>query len=196
MLRFLKPLFQFVLFVLPWLLLLGVAFIWWAQFRHSSAAASEEVVEEKGASLIEEVEKLGKMELVKYRIRDVVKYSGAGLIPYTTDDVLLVLTGEAAGCVDLSRIAEEQMRIEADTVFLVLPQPELCYFKINHQETKIYDLGLTEYFDNTQLLEDAFKKSEKDLEKTALQSGLMEQTRQNAILVLTPLLENLTQSTD
>ena len=71
-----------------------------------------------------------------------------------------------------------------------MPDPELCSYKIDHSKSKIYD---TEYaFMNEQLLlNEAYTRAEAKIKQSALEMGILDQTKKNAELVLKPLLENI-----
>ncbi len=157
------------------------------------------VVEEERISdfvVLEKIEAMGKIELVKYQLKDAVSYSDKRSTEsmFVPDrKILLILSGEAVGCVDFTRIKGEHISSTNDSVFIMLPQPELCYAKINHQDCKVFDLSTAKILDKTDLIDMAYKMAEKRVEKMALASNIMEETKHNAELLLKPLLEQLTE---
>jgi hypothetical protein len=71
-----------------------------------------------------------------------------------------------------------------------LPEPELCSYRIDHSKSRIYD---TEYaFMNEQaLINEAYTNAEAKIKQSALDMGILDQTKKNAELVLKPLLESI-----
>jgi hypothetical protein len=140
---------------------------------------------------IQQIEQLGKIELVKCTLTDALTYKKENVL-LADDQILLLVKGEAVGCIDLTKITPKDLLHTPDTLFVTLPAPELCYCKLNHEQTKVFDLTYTKIFDKTALVAEAFAQAEQNITQTALQSGVLEQTKVNAVLVLTPILQTLT----
>ncbi len=159
------------------------------------AAEPIPVVETTHDLVLEEVQALGKLELVKYRIKDVVEHKKVNrFLPDAK--VLLVVTGEVVGCIDLTQIKAESIFNSPDTVQVRLPAPEVCYSKIDHQNSKVYD---TQYTIITgvadTIVAGAFRKAEAKLADAVKEIGLLEETKKNAQTLLKPLFENMTEKT-
>lgn len=141
--------------------------------------------------VLEQVETLGKMELVKFKFKDVLEHK----VEYSwwpDSKAVLIISGEAVGCIDLSKVKKENITDGKDTLYLRLPAPEICYSKINHKDSRVYNTQ-SYSFDQTKLVEQAYKEAEKQIQKTALQSNILEQTRTNADKILKPMFEQLTK---
>lgn len=139
--------------------------------------------------VIKEIVSLGKMELVKYSFRDVVEQEIVrDFLP--DPKAILIVQGEAVGCIDLSKITEKDLTSSGDTLILNLPNPEVCYHKIDHSKSKIYKTDYA-FMNEAVLLDQAYRKAEEQILKTALDSDILEQTKKNAELILKPLLENI-----
>ena len=138
---------------------------------------------------MEKVESLGKLELVRMNIRDVMEHK---LIRQWLPNAsaVLIISGEAVGCIDLQKIQPENIVIKKDTLKITLPLPELCYCKINHQKSKVYETRY-DYFTGINLVDEAYKAAENQLRKTAIESGILERTKENAIIILKPFFEGL-----
>ncbi len=146
--------------------------------------------------LIEQIERIGKLELVKVHIKDVVEVKNQRAWYKGGDSrLLLVVSGEAAGCIDLNAIKAEHISIDEDSIRITLPAPEICYFKIDHQNSRVYEgenqFKLLSYNDASQETAEAFKMAETELKQTALEMGIEAQTKENAIKVLKPLLQRV-----
>lgn len=141
--------------------------------------------------VIKEIASLGKMELVKYSFRDVVEQE---IIRDFLPDpkAILIVQGEAVGCIDLSKISEKDLVTKSDTLILNLPNPEVCYHKIDHSKSKIYKTDYA-FMNESLLLDEAYRKAEEQILQSALSSDILEQTKKNADLILKPLVENISK---
>jgi hypothetical protein len=139
--------------------------------------------------ILKEIKMIGNLELASYHFNDIVEQK---LVRDFLPDpkALLIVHGEAVGCIDLTKILLDDIQTLGDTLFITLPQPHVCHFKIDHSKSKIYD---SEYaFLNEDLLyEEAFKSAEKKLLQSAIESGILKTTKENASKVLIPLFEKI-----
>ena len=162
--------------------------------------------------ILQEVENLGKLELVKYNFREVFEYrrlSNGKIIEnallsnsnYNPDlSVVLVASGEAVGCIDLANLELSDITLKSDSILIVLPEPELCYHKLDLENTKIISFSRESWWsrlfsdekERNDVLQIAYQKAEKRLEQAAIESGIYSSTNINASLVLKPMLENMT----
>lgn len=177
--------------IFPWILvlLLGGALYYFAVGRNSTPPPPEV----NFATVVEKVEAMGKMQLVRYQISDAVEYvkpSGSRFVPDAK--AMLIVAGEAIGCVDLAKVKPTDLVATDSLVTLTIPQPELCVFKVDHQKSRVYDTKFTRITGETKIIEDAFKKAETQIKNAALENGILEETKKNAQLILKPMLEQLT----
>ena len=144
----------------------------------------------KGVSIhslvLEEITSMGKLELVKYNFKDVVEQEiTRQWLP--NPKAILIVHGEAIGCIDLTLLHPTDIQTIGDTLIVHLPEPELCVFKIDHNRSKVYN---TEYafMDEGRLIEQAYRQAEEKIKESALATGILDQARENALKVLTPIL--------
>ncbi|MDQ1086581.1 DUF4230 domain-containing protein [Siphonobacter sp. SORGH_AS_1065] len=139
--------------------------------------------------VLQQITSLGKLELVKYSFRDVVDQK---IIRQFLPDgkALLIIQGEAIGCLDLTKMTVTDIGEMRDTLIVRLPEPEICVAKIDHSKSKVYN---TEYAftDEALLIDEAFKKAEEQVSQSAINQGILEQTRENASKILRPMLEKV-----
>ena len=141
--------------------------------------------------VLEKIERMGKLQLVKFKFRDVLEQK----IEYDwwpDSKAILIVSGEATGCIDLEKVKSEDIVEQGDTILIRLPEPEICVTKVNHKETRIYDTE-SYSFDKSKLIDRAFKAAEDQITKTAEESNILEQTRNNGELVLKPLFEQISK---
>lgn len=166
------------------LAILGLG-IWIAYLR----MGNQPKVESRHQILVESIEAMGKLELVKYRLSDIVEHKNINtFLPDAS--VLLIIKADAVGCVDLTKIATEHIVVQDDSVSIRLPQPEICYVKIDHTSSRVYDTKMA-FFREAKLVDEAFKAAEDQVTKEVKKSDILQQTRSNALHVMRPLLEGL-----
>ena len=139
--------------------------------------------------IVEKIESIGKLELCKYYIKDVVEQKEIKEWYLPNSKVVLIISGEVTGCIDLKKIDSNSINITPTGIKITLPAPEICYIKINHQESKVYNIE-NEFFDKAKLIDKAYALAEKNILDAALKMKILEQTKMNAKITLKPLLEN------
>jgi hypothetical protein len=168
--------------LIPLLILVALGVFLWRKIGTTLAslnplAAREPQVTVTHNTVLTQVEALGKLELVRYRFKDVVEYKRTAKYPFLPDaKAALIVGGEAVGCLDLRKIRPQDVVFEGDSVVrVILPAPELCAFQVNHS-----------------LVDDAYRYAEAQVRKSALQSGILAETQRNAQQILVPMLHTLT----
>ncbi|WP_373513711.1 DUF4230 domain-containing protein [Persicitalea sp.] len=185
--RFLRLLVQLVFI---FLLVVGVISLW-ENWRTGdwlpSWFSQKNKLENTQTVVLEEITSLGKLELVRYNFKDIVEQQITKMWLPDAKAVLIV-QGEAVGCVDLTQMDIADIEAGQDTLVIHLPEPELCFFKIDHDRSKVYN---TEYafMEEAQLVQEGYKQAERQIRQSALDMGILEQTRENARKMLTPILE-------
>ncbi len=168
--------------VLPWVLIAVALTLY---FTGRLSLADERM---HSAEILTKVESMGKLELVKYHVKDVVEQK---LVREWLPDpsAILIVSGEIVGCIDLTKVSAKDVKIRKDTLFIKLPPAEICYARINHQDSKVYS---TEYafWDEAHLVDEAYKQAEKQLLNAGRSSEILAQTRQNAGLILNPFFRS------
>ncbi len=139
--------------------------------------------------LLKKMTNMGKLELLKYSYRDVVEQEIVrDFLP--DPKAILIVQGEAVGCLDLTLIKDKDICFKGDTIIINLPDPEICNHKIDHSKSKIYKTDYA-FMNEGLLLDEAYKKAENQILESAISSDILEQTKKNAETLLKPLIENL-----
>jgi hypothetical protein len=170
------------------LVLVGAYFIWQKAINAKDFFTNKEVVTQN--IVLKQITAIGKLELVNFQFRDVVESElQKTLLP--DSKVLLIISGEAIGCVDLTKLADNNLVFRGDSLIIALPNPEICVSKIDHSKSKVYDTSLFSLLDQSQLIDEAYKKAELQINDSALQMGILEQTKVNSDKLLIPMLEKI-----
>lgn len=165
-----------------------VSIFLWEKLKNLNPFSNEEAITTHNI-VLKEMSSLGKIELANFTFRDVVEQEiKRSYLP--NPKAILIVQGNAVGCIDLTQVKADDVASKNDTLIVHLPDPELCHYSIDHKNSKIYD---TQYaFMNEQLLlNEAYKSAELKIRQSALDMGILEQTKKNADLVLRPILENI-----
>jgi hypothetical protein len=177
------------------LLVAGAAALYNRFFSEPAETAPQPVVTHH--TVLTQVTRMGKLELVKYNFRDIVEYekdrTDSKFFNQYLDKAraVLIVNGEAVGCVDLTKIEAADV-VEGDsTVIVYLPEPELCVYKINHEQSRLYDTQNTYFQEEGKLVNEAYAAAEKKVRQSALDMGILEQTEENARQILQPFLEQV-----
>jgi Protein of unknown function (DUF4230) len=147
--------------------------------------------------VLQQVTAIGKLELVKYHFKDVVEYQKEqsdysiinNVLPKAK--VVLIVSGEAIGCIDLTKITTNDISDSKDTMYVYLAKPEMCVNKIDHQQSKVYDLANGYFVEKGKMVSDAYAAAETQIQQSALKMGILEQTNENAVKILGPMLEKI-----
>lgn len=184
--------------LLPLLFLLALGLFLWRKIGPALTglnplAAREPQVTVTHNTVLTQVEALGKLELVRYRFKDVVEYKKSSKYPFLPDaKAALIVGGEAVGCLDLRKIRPQDVTLEGDSVVrLTLPAPELCAFQVDHSQSRVFSTENT-LFQDAQVVDEAYRYAETQVRRSALQAGILAQTERNAQQILVPMLHTLT----
>lgn len=192
---FLRLLFK----LLPWLILIGIGIFAWSKGTFWPFSEEKEVPDTRVIhhSVLQKVEALGKLELVKFNFQDITELTEKnnkylGIFPAGDSRVILISHGEAVGCIDLTRLKAEDLVVSRDSLVINIPEPELCYHKLDLNKTRLYAVEQGVYYkEENEMIEKAYRKAESNIRDVALESGILEQTRKNAELFLRPILEEI-----
>ncbi len=186
--------------ILLWaVLLIGGMVLWF----NAGLFIEPATIKKRHQVLLKEIELLGKLELVKYRMLDVVemerlskRYINLGIFRIQgggDSKAVLIAAGEAVACIDLLKIEDDDI-MEGDTLTISLPKPELCYHKIDHSKSRFYDLqrgvGIEDNVFN-QFIDSVYAEAEMQMMKSALDGGILEESEEIAYKILLPLLTKI-----
>jgi hypothetical protein len=192
------PLARLLRRLFPLVVLIALGVFLWRKIGPTLAglnplAAREPQVTVTHNTVLTQVEALGRLELVRYRFKDVVEYKRSAKYTFLPDaKAALIVGGEAVGCLDLRKIKPQDVTFEGDSVVRVLlPAPELCSFQINHNQSRVFSTE-NGFFQDGELVDEAYRYAEAQVRRSALQSGILAQTQRNAEQILAPMLRTLT----
>ena len=148
--------------------------------------------------VLKKIEEVGNLELVKFNFNDIVEESVVRKI-FDIDNlapdsrVLVIINGEATACINLMEVTKNDIKFEDDNINLTLPEPTICYTKINHDRSKIYDENFVARIFNPELIDKAYKDGEIKIKDEAIKLGIIDQAKINAKKLLGALLSGITK---
>ena len=181
--------------LLPYIILIVLAVFVWRSCKDTLLGTNNPTTQVNHNTVLTSIESLGKMELVRYNFKDVVEYNKEISQWLPNSKSVLIIAGEAVGCIDMSQITRQDIEFTNDsTISIKLPEPEICYFKVDHNKSKVFAMENT-YFQDAALVDEGYKYAEKNVRNSAISSGILEQTAENANKILKPMLEGITGKT-
>lgn len=139
--------------------------------------------------LLQNIEDIGRLEVVRYNIKDIIEYKKVReWLPNAK--TLLMVSGEIIVCIDLTKIGADDIQTYGDSISLTLPEPEICHTAIKHSDSKVYNLefGLWE---SEEIMDQAYRYAERQLELEAQKLNIRDKSRENAANLLTPVLQSM-----
>ena len=146
-------------------------------------------------SIIHEVRALARLETIQYAVEKVITAeTGQEFLGFLFGDrLLLVAHGRVIAGVDLDKIGVDDLVLDDHgQVVLTLPPAEIFATILDNEKSYIYvrDVGLFRRGD-VELESAARLAAEREIERTALEDGILEQAQTNAEAYLYRLLRSL-----
>jgi hypothetical protein len=145
-------------------------------------------------TIIQGVRSLARLETIQYSVEKVITAeTNQGTFGFLFGDrLILVAHGIVIAGVDLERMAPEDIELSNGVLVVRLPDPEIFLTTLDNDKSYVYnrDTGLLTH-GNINLESDARRAAEDEIEKAALEDGILEQARRNAENYLYRLLLDL-----
>ena len=175
--------------IIPFLLALVLAVFIYFVYKSFSPTEKETVTHE---AVVEEIRLMGKMQLVQLNIRDVVEYKVERNMFLPDSKVLMIVGGEIGACIDLQKLKDGDVKRGETKTVITLPIPEICYVKVSHERSKIYDKSSWMFLDDdAELMDKAYKEAERFLGRPEVQQPAINEAIKNAPIILSPVFEKI-----
>src|ERR1700722_7659982 len=104
--------------------------------KHQFSVSRIEITD---SGLVQKITSMGKLELVKYEMKDIIEQKEVH--PILPDSrVLLLAVGEATACIDLTKVNRSDIIQGKDSVTVFLAEPEICYARLDHEKPEVRDI--------------------------------------------------------
>ncbi len=191
-------LLKIAFWLFPWIFLLICGYLVWNNWSNINFLPQSSTNDSEVQNLVlERIEDLGKLELTKYHFQEITEIQKIGKDFYNLfklegdSKAVLISNGEAVGCLDLTKLEIKDLQMNGDTLLVQLPAPEICYFKLDLNKTRVYALETGMFTNEKGFIEKAYKSAESQIRESALSSGILTQTKEHAELILRPILEQI-----
>lgn len=145
-------------------------------------------------TIIHEMRSLSRLETASYTVEKIITAeSGQGPLGFLFgDELILVAHGQVVAGVDLSDMSEDDVRVtDEGTVYLVLPEAEVFDASLDNEKTYVFRRDTGMIGQNQDLESEARLAAEQEIERAALEDGILEMAQQNAEVYMQRLILSL-----
>jgi len=145
-------------------------------------------------TIVHEVRSLARLETIQYTVEKVVTAdTGQEFLKVLFGDrLLLVAHGFVIAGVDLAQIGPEDLWVEGGVLYVQLPEAEIFVATLDNEKSYIYDRQVGFLRRGDVDLETAARRvAEEEIEKGAIEDGILEQAELNAENFLSRMLLQL-----
>jgi hypothetical protein len=145
-------------------------------------------------TIVHGVRALSRLETIQYTVEKVITAeSGQGVFGFLFGDrLVLVAHGVVIAGVDMGKLMPEDLKIENNVLYVRMPDPEIFVATLDNSKSYVYnrDTGALTHGD-VNLETTARRAAEDEIQKAAIEDGILTQARQNAESYLTQLFLKL-----
>jgi hypothetical protein len=144
--------------------------------------------------VIRSIRTLSRLETIQYTIEIVVTADkGQGSLEFLFgDELIFVAHGEVIAGVDLGKLEINDLWWDSGILYVRLPEPEILSARIDNDKSYIFDREKGLFTKGDIHLETVARQvAEREIEKTALEDGILDLARVNAESFLFRLLHSL-----
>lgn len=145
-------------------------------------------------TVIQQVRSLARLETIQYTVEKVITaQTGQGAFGFLFGDKLIfVAHGVVIAGIDMSRLGPQDLSVQNGVLYVRLPPPEIFIATLDNNKSYVYnrDTGVLTKGD-IDLETSARRAAEDEIQKAALEDGILSQAQQNAETYLTRLFKAL-----
>jgi hypothetical protein len=145
-------------------------------------------------TVIREIRSLARLETIQFTVEKVItaETGQTTLKPLFGDRLIFVAHGKVIAGIDLNKLGADDLELRNGILYVTLPEPEIFVTALDNDKSYVYDrdTGLLTKGDIT-LESTARRAAEDEIEKAAMQDGILDLARQNAENYLSRLFVNL-----
>lgn len=172
---------------------------WGAMGRIASVIVGRKTTFIPAPVVVEKIQKLNRLETVVYSLDTVVENNKSSpVLPdlLAGDRLLMIVHGQTIAGIDFSQLKPEDVQITETagdrTIHVVLPPSKVFLTAIDNQHTRVYarSTGLLVPAD-ANLETETRAKAEQELQKTALEDGILDAASKNGRATISAMLQGL-----
>jgi hypothetical protein len=145
-------------------------------------------------TIVHEVRSLARLETIKFSLEKIITAeTRQGLFEWLVGDRLIfVAHGEVIAGIDLNKLDPEDLEVRGNVLFVTLPEPEIFVTALDNEQSYVFDrdTGILTHGE-VNLETEARQAAEREIEKSALEDGILDIAAQNAESFLDRLFRDL-----
>ncbi len=145
-------------------------------------------------TIIHEIQSLARLETIKFSLEKIITAEiHQGAFDWLIGDRLIfVAHGEVIAGIDLDKLAPEDLEVKNGVLYVTLPEVEIFITALDNEQSYVYDrdTGLFTHGE-VDLETEARRVAEQEIEKSAIEDGILNIAEQNAISFLDRLFRDL-----
>lgn len=145
-------------------------------------------------TIIHEVRSLARLETIKFSLEKIITAeTRQGVFDWLIGDRLIfVAHGEVIAGIDLNKLDQEDLDVRGGVLYVKLPEAEIFVTALDNEQSYVYDRDTGLFTHGEVNLEtEARRVAEREIEKSALEDGILELAAQNAESFLDRLFRDL-----
>ncbi len=145
-------------------------------------------------TIVHEIRSLARLETIKFSLEKIITAeTRQGVFEWLVGDRLIfVAHGEVIAGIDLNKLDPGDLVVKDAVLYVTLPEAELFITALDNEQSYVYDRDTGLFTHGEVHLEtEARQAAEREIEKSALEDGILELAQQNAISFLDRLFRDL-----
>jgi hypothetical protein len=145
-------------------------------------------------SIIHDVRTLARLETIQYSIEKVVTADSGqqDLTILFGDRLIFVAHGTVLAGIDLAELGEDDLWLDGGTLYVRLPKPQIFIATLDNDKSYVYDRDTGLFTKgNIDLETMARQAAEEEIEKAAMEDGILDLAQTNAEYYLSRLFQTL-----
>ena len=145
-------------------------------------------------TIVHEIRSLAKLETIKFSLEKIITAeTHQGVFDWLIGDRLIfVAHGEVIAGIDLNKLDPENLEVSGGVLYVTLPEAEIFVTALDNEQSYVYDRDTGLFTHGEVHLEtEARRAAEREIEKSALEDGILDLAEQNAISFLDRLFRDL-----
>jgi hypothetical protein len=145
-------------------------------------------------TIVHEIRSLARLETIKFSLEKIITAeTRQGVFEWLVGDRLIfVAHGEVIAGIDLNKLDPDDLLVKDEVLYVTLPEAEIFITALDNEQSYVYDRDTGLFTHGEVNLEtNARRAAEIEIEKSALEDGILELAEQNAISFLDRLFRDL-----
>jgi hypothetical protein len=151
--------------------------LWSNPFQRTTRVAST------GPAVLEQVQKLNRLESCRYNGQVIVRGDSSGSLPawLVGDRLLFIGRGEVVAGIDFTQMRDEHVKVSDNSVVIQLPAAQIFSTHLNNKQSEVYERQTGIFGGPEKDLETKVRsEAEARIQEAALSNGILGTARNNA----------------